>query len=131
MTRLMAVESIGPQTATALVASIGDPHLYDSGRNYAASIGLTPKQHSSGGKERLGHITHHGDSYVRTLLVHGARSYLRTVDTRTDRKSAWARSLKTRRHVNVAAVALAAKHARVAWAILAHGTDYMPVGPRS
>jgi transposase len=127
--RLMAVESIGPQTATALVASIGNPQVYDSGRNYAASIGLTPKQHSSGGKERLGHITHHGDSYVRTLLVHGARSYLRTVDKKTDRKSAWARSLKTRRHVNVAAVALAAKHARVAWAILAHGTDYMPAGP--
>jgi transposase len=127
--RLMEVESIGPQTATALVASIGDPHVYDSGRSYAASIGLTPKQHSSGGKERLGHITHHGDSYVRTLLVHGARSYLRVVDKKNDRKSAWARRLKERAHVNIAAVALAAKHARIAWAILAHGTEYRPAGP--
>lgn len=126
--RLMKVEAIGPQTATALVASIGDPHVYRSGRSYAASLGITPRQHSSGGKARLGQITRHGDRYLRTLLVHGARAYLRVVDTKTDAKSAWARRLKGRRHVNVAAVALAAKHARIAWAILAHGTDYRPAG---
>jgi transposase len=85
-------------------------------------------KHSSGGKDRLGQITRQGDRYLRTLLVHGARAYLRVVDKKTDAKSAWARGLKERRHVNVAAVALAAKHARVAWAILAHGTDYRPVG---
>jgi transposase len=129
--RLMQVEAIGPQTATALVASMGDPHVFSSGRSYAASLGITPRQHSSGGKERLGQITRQGDSYLRTLLVHGARAYLRVVDKKTDAKSAWARRLKERRHVNVAAVALAAKHARVAWAILAHGTEYRPAGPEA
>lgn len=127
--RLMQVEAIGPQTATALIASMGDPHVFDSGRSYAASLGITPRQHSSGGKERLGQITRQGDRYLRTLLVHGARAYLRVVDKKTDAKSAWARQLKKRRHVNVAAVALAAKNARIAWAILAHGTEYRPAGP--
>jgi transposase len=122
--RLMEVEAIGPQTATALVASMGDPHVYKSGRAFAASLGLTPRQHSSGGKERLGGITHRGDRYLRTLLVHGARSYLRVVERKSDAKSVWARGLKERRHPNVAAVALAAKHARIAWAMLARGTEY-------
>ena len=76
-----------------------------------------------------GQITRQGDGYLRTLLVHGARAYLRVVDKKTDAKSEWARRLKQRRHVNVAAVALAAKHARIAWAILAHGTEYRPAGP--
>jgi len=127
--RLMKVEAIGPQTATALVASIGDPHVFKNGRSFAASLGITPRQHSSGGKERLGQITRRGDRYLRTLLVHGARAYLRVVDKKTDAKSAWAKRLKERRHVNVAAVALAAKHARIVWAILAHGTEYRPAGP--
>jgi transposase len=127
--RLMQVEAIGPQTATALVASMGDPHVFANGRSYAASLSITPRQHSSGGKERLGQITRQGDGYLRTLLVHGARAYLRVVDKKADAKSAWVRRLKERRHVNVAAVALAAKHARIAWAILAHGTEYRPAGP--
>src|SRR5450759_354660 len=126
--RLLQVESIGPMTATAIVASMGDPHVFKSARNYAASLGLTPRQHSSGGKSRLGQITKQGDRYLRTLLVHGARAYLRIVDKKTDAKSAWARRLKERRHVNVAAVALAAKHARIAWAMLAKGTEYRPAG---
>jgi transposase len=125
--RLMQVEAIGPQTATALVASMGDPHVFKSGRSYAASLGITPRQNSSGGTDRLGPITRQGDRYVRTLLIHGARAYLRIVDKRTDGKSAWARRLKQRRHVNVVAVALAAKHARIAWAMLAKGTEYRPV----
>jgi transposase len=125
--RLLRVESIGPMTATAIVASMGDPHVFKSARNYAASLGLTPRQHSSGGKSRLGQITKQGDRYLRTLLVHGARAYLRIVDKKTDAKSAWARRLKERRHVNVAAVALAAKHARIAWAMLAKGTEYRSV----
>jgi transposase len=127
--RLMQVEAIGPQTATALVASMGDPHVFKNGRSYAASLGITPRQNSTGGKQRLGQITHQGDRYLRTLLVHGARAYLRVVEKKTDAKSAWARRLKERRHVNVAAVALAAKHARIAWAILAHGTEYRPAAP--
>ena len=77
----------------------------------------------SGGKERLGRITRQGDGYLRTLPVHGAPAALRVIDTKTDAKSAWARRLRDRRHVNVVAVALAAKHARIAWAILVHGTD--------
>jgi transposase len=124
--RLMRVESIGPQTATALVASMGDPHVFKNGRSYAASLGITPRQRSTGGKQRLGQITRQGDRYLRTLLVHGARAYLRVVDKKTDAKSAWARRLKERRHVNVVAVALAAKHARIAWAMLAYGTEYRP-----
>lgn len=127
--RLMRVESIGPMTATAIVASMGDPHAFRSGRTYAASLGLTPRQYSSGGKNRLGQITKQGDSYVRTLLVHGARSHLRTVDRKTDGKSMWARRLKERRHANVAAVALAAKHARIAWALLAKGMEYRVAEP--
>jgi len=129
--RLMQIEAIGPQTATAIVASMGDPHVYKNGRGYAASLGITPRQHSSGGKDRLGQITRRGDRYLRTLLVHGARAYLRVVDKKTDAKSDWAKRLKERRHVNVAAVALAAKHARIAWAILAHGTDYRPAAPEA
>ncbi|HTX52143.1 MAG TPA: IS110 family transposase [Candidatus Baltobacteraceae bacterium] len=129
--RLMRVESIGPQTATALVATVGDPHVFKNGRGFAAWLGITPRQHSSGGTERLGPITRQGDRYLRTLLVHGARSYLRVVDKKTDAKSDWARRLKQRRHMNVAAVALAAKHARIAWAMLAHGTDYRPAGPQT
>ena len=109
--RLMRIEAIGPQTATALVASMGDPHVFKSARGYAASIGITPGQYSSGGKDRLGQITRRGDGYLRTVLVHGARAYLRVIDKKTDAKAAWARRLKERRHVNVAAVALAAKHA--------------------
>ena len=124
--RLMQIESIGAMTATAIVAGMGDPHVFKSARNYAASLGLTPRQDSSGGTIRLGSITKQGDRYLRTLLVHGARSHLRVVDKKTDEKSAWARRLKERRHVNVAAVALAAKHARIAWAILAKGTEYQP-----
>jgi transposase len=126
--RLMRLESIGPQTATALVATVGDPRIFKNGRGFAAWLGITPRQHSSGGKERLGQITRQGDAYLRTLLVHGARAYLRVVNKKTDAKSDWARRLKERRHVNVAAVALAAKHARIAWAILAHGTEYRPAG---
>ena len=129
--RLMRVESIGAQTATALVATVGDPHVFKNGRGFAAWLGITPRQHSSGGKEQLGQITRQGDGYLRTLLVHGARSYLRVVDKKTDAKSDWARRLKERRHVNVAAVALAAKHARIAWALLAHGTEYRPAAPQS
>ena len=86
-----------------------------------------PRQHSSGGIDRLGQITRQGDRYLRTLLVHGARAYLRVVDKKTDGKSVWAQRLKERRHINVVAVALAAKHARIAWAMLAKGTEYLPV----
>jgi transposase len=127
--RLMQIESIGPMTATAIVAGMGNPQVFNSGRSYAASLGLVPQQDSSGGTVRLGPITKRGDRYLRTLLVHGARAYLRVVEKKRDAKGAWARGLKQRRHVNIAAVALAAKHARIAWAMLAKGTEYRPVHP--
>jgi len=103
--RLMQVEAIGPQTATALVASMGDPHVFNSGRSYAASIGITPPTELEWrqGAARTDHAP--GDGYLRTLLVHGARAALRVIDKKTDAKSAWARRRRDRRHVNVAAVA--------------------------
>lgn len=124
--RLMVIDGIGPITATALVASVGDARVFKNGRQFAAWLGLTPRQYSSGGTSRLGRITKRGDRYLRMLLVHGARALLRFVDRKSDPKSAWAKRLKERRHVNVAAVALAAKHARIIWAMLAKGTTYCP-----
>ena len=85
---------------------------------------LTPRQHSTGGKQRLGAMTKHGDVYLRTLLIHGARAVLRTSPKHNDAKSRWAESLRRRRPDNVVAVALAAKTARIIWALLAHDTDY-------
>ncbi len=122
--RLMQINGIGPITATALVASVGDARVFKNGRQFAAWLGLTPRQYSSGGVTRLGRITKRGDRYLRMLLVHGARALLRFVNRKTDAKSTWAKALKERRHVNIAAVALAAKHARIIWAMLARGTAY-------
>jgi transposase len=120
----MALDGIGPITATALVASVGNAQVFKNGRQFAAWLGLTPRQYSSGGTTRLGRITKRGDRYLRMLLVHGARAVLRFVERKNDPKSLWAKGLRARRHVNVAAVALAAKHARIIWALLAKGTTY-------
>jgi transposase len=122
--RLMAVAGIGPLTATALVASVGDAKVFPSGRQLTAWLGLVPRQHSSGGKFRLGAITKRGDAYLRKLLIHGARSVIATLARREDAKSRWAKGIKERRGANVAAVALAAKHARIVWALLAKGEAY-------
>ena len=92
----------------------------------AASFGLTPRQHSSGNKDRLLGITKRGDAHLRTLLIHGARSVISTAKSKDDRLSQWVTDLAERRHPNVAAVALANKTARIAWAMLRHGTDYEP-----
>jgi transposase len=124
--RLMAIEGIGPITSTALVASVGDARVFRNGRQFAAWLGLTPHQRSSGGKISLGQITKRGDRYLRTLLVHGSRALLRYVGRKSDAKSVWAVNVMQRRHVNVAAVALAAKQARIIWAMLAKGTEYRP-----
>jgi transposase len=124
--RLMKIEGVGPVTATALVACVGDAKVFNNGRQFAAWLGLTPRQHSTGGKQRLGAMTKHGDVYLRTLLIHGARAVLRVTPKRCDAKSRWAETLRRRRPDNVAAVALAAKHARIIWAILAHARDYQP-----
>jgi transposase len=124
--RLMKIEGVGPITATAMVASIGNATLFKNGRQLAAWLGLTPRQHSTGGKQRLGAMTKHGDVYLRTLLIHGARAVLRTSAARKDGKSRWVEKLRQRRPENVAAVALAAKHARIIWALLAHNQEYRP-----
>lgn len=122
--RLMAIEGVGPITATALVASVGNAQAFKNGRQFAAWLGLTPRQNSSGGKTRLGAISKRGDVVLRTLLIHGTRSTLRLTAGKEDRKSRWVEALKSRACNNVAAVALAAKHARIIWAMLARGTEY-------
>jgi len=124
--RLMQINGIGPLIASALYALVGDARHYRNGRELAVALGLTPGQHSSGGKEKLLGISKRGDKYVRTLLIHGARSALRTAPGRTDRISRWALALAERSHANVAVTALANKTARIAWAMLRHGTNYEP-----
>jgi transposase len=121
--RLMTVQTIGPFIATALAATVGDPRHFSSGRHFAAWLGLTPKQHSSGGKEKLGGISKRGDGYVRRLLVHGARATVARVRGNQAR-SAWIAGLLARRHFNVATVALANKTARIAWAVMTSAQNY-------
>ena len=122
--RLQQIPGIGPITATALVAAVGDGKSFKRGREMAAWLGLVPAQHSSGGKDRLLGISKRGDSYVRTLLIHGARASQRAAVNKTDPRSTWVNALGMRRHKNVAAVALANKNARIAWAVLAREEDY-------
>jgi len=124
--RLMQVPGVGPVTATALVATVGDARTFRNGRQLAAWLGLVPRQHSSGGTRRLGRITKRGDVYLRTLLIHGARSVLRQITRRTDATSRWVTALQARRGFNKAVVALAAKQARILWALLATGRTYTP-----
>ena len=124
--RLQQLRGVGPMIATALLAAIGDARQFSNGRQLAASLGLTPRQHSSGGKDRLLGISKRGDAYVRALLVHGARAMLRTAQTKEDPLSRWVTRLAARSHPNVACVAMANKTARMAWAMLRHGTNYQP-----
>ncbi len=124
--RLQQLRGVGPMVATALVATVGNAKQYHRGRQMAAAIGLTPRQHSSGGKDRLLGISKRGDVYLRTLLIHGARSVVSQAKHKDDRLSRWVTSIAIRRHPNVAAVALANKTARMAWAMLRNETDYDP-----
>lgn len=118
------IEGVGPITASAIVATIGDAHVFKNGREVSAWLGLTPRQHSSGNNVILGGITKRGDRYVRKLLVHGARSVVNTCDNKTDRKNQWVADKKQRCGYNKATVALANKNARVIWAVLATGECY-------
>jgi len=120
--RLMRLEGIGAVTATA-----GDARRFANGRQFAAWMGLVPREYSSGGKIRRGRIGKRGDAYLRTLLIHGARVVYRHLGEREDKKSRWLRQLAARRGVNKAVVALAAKHARILWALLSRGSDYQPM----
>lgn len=123
--RLEAVPGIGPLTASALAASIGDAKTFDNGRQLAAWLGLVPRQHSSGGKQNLLGMSKRGDAYLRTLLIHGARSVIFRVTQRADTQS-WLYKVTARRNKNVAAVALANKTARIVWALLAHEREFRP-----
>jgi len=122
--RLMQLRGIGPTTASALLASLGAGHDFRNGRQVAAWLGLTPGQHSSGGKARLGSITKAGDAYLRCLLVLGSRAVIANIGDKQDRFSRWVRSLVERRGYWRAAVAIAAKNARMAWATLKYGDDF-------
>jgi transposase len=124
--RLLELRGVGPIIATALVAALGSGQSFRRGRDFAVSLGLTPKQHSSGGKERLLGISKRGDAYLRYLLVHGARAAVRTEPGKTDPLSRWIQALCTRRHTNVVVVALACKTARMAWALTRHNRAYEP-----
>ncbi|MGB1258229.1 MAG: IS110 family transposase [Thiolinea sp.] len=124
--RLVTIPGIGPLTATAIVASIGDGKLFSSGRSFAAWLGLTPRECSSGGKQKLGGISKQGDGYIRRLLIHGARAVVRMKTRKDAPPSPWLDSLLARKHRNAATVALANKNARMAWVILTREENYQP-----
>ena len=117
---LRQVPGIGLLGATALAATLGDGSAWKSGREFSASLGLVPAHSGTGGKARIGHLSKRGDPYLRTLLIHGARSVIQHAKA----KPKWLEQLLTRRPLNVVVVALANKMARTAWALVAHGRDY-------
>jgi len=123
--KLEKVPGIGPITASALVATIGDAKNFENGRQVAAWLGLVPRQHSSGGKANLQGISKRGDSYLRTLLVQGARSVILSAAKKLEATS-WLHKVMERRNTNVAAIALANKNARTVWALLAHDREFRP-----
>jgi len=124
--RIAEIPGIGPLTASALIASIGDARAFRNGRQLAAWLGLVPKQHSSGGKPCLLGISKRGDVYLRSLLTHGARSVIRCAKRKPGYAQSWLGRLLARRHHNVAVCALANHNARVVWALLKHDRRYQP-----
>lgn len=122
--RLLSVPGVGEITATAILASVGDPKQFKNGRQFAAWLGLTPRQYTTGGKIRLGRITKKGDAYLRTLLIHGTRAVLSAIKDKDDKLSRWTQALIERRGYKRAAVALAAKNARILWALMAKNETY-------
>ena len=126
--RLAAIPGIGVLTASATVATAGDGKSFTRGRQLSAWLGIVPKQHSTGGKPTLLGISKRGDSYLRTLYIHGARAVIAQVERHPERADDWLKRLLARRPKNVVVVALANKNARIAWALLAHGCDYQPRG---
>ena len=124
--KLEKVRGVGPLISTAILASVGDAKAFKNGRQFAAWLGLVPRQHSSGGKPRLLGITKRGDKYLRMMLVHGARAVVTQAARRDDPFSRWINTLRQRRGINVTVVAVANKTARVIWAMLAKGEAYRP-----
>jgi transposase len=122
--RLEKIPGLGPLSASALVASVGDAKTFRNGRQFAAWLGLVPRQKSSGGKDQLLGISKRGDTYLRTLLIHGARSVLFSLKRHGEPAAGWLMRVADRRNPNIAAVALANKNARIIWALLAHGREY-------
>ncbi len=122
--RLLSIPGIGPITASALAANAGDASQFRSGRDFAASLGLVPRQYSTGGRANLLGISKRGNKHVRRLLVQGARAVMQHAERRTDALGAWIRQLLQRRHSNVVACALANKLARIAWAVLTKQSCY-------
>jgi len=126
---LATVPGVGIMGASAIAATVADPSLFRSGREFAAWLGMTPRQNSSGGKERLGRTSKRGDKYIRSLLIAGAVAILRHARTRSTKDAAWVRSLLARKPTKVAAVALANKTARIVWAVMARGDGYRAKTP--
>jgi len=122
---LQKIPGIGPLTASAVVATIGDFKEFKNGRELAAFLGVVPRQHSSGGKQNLLGISKRGDGYLRTLLIHGARAVIRFAETKQE-KNAWLVDLIWRRNKNIAAVALANKNIRIIWAMMTRGEAFNP-----
>jgi transposase len=125
--RLLTIPGVGLLSATALVAAIGDIRAFKNGRELAAWLGLVPRQHSTGGKTTLMGISKRGDTYLRTLLIHGGRTVVRVAEKHQDRKNQWVCEVEQRRGKNIAAVAVANKNARIAWALLSKQTTYQKV----
>ncbi len=125
--RIGRIRGVGPKTATAVIAAVGDGKDFDNGRHMAAWLGLVPRQHSSGDRTILMGISKRGDQHLRTLLVHGARAVVRTAAGKSDRFSQWVNELRERRGTNRAIVAVANKNARIIWALLARNEEYRPV----
>ena len=124
--RLVKIPGIGPVTATAVIAAIGNGAAFRKGREFAAWMGVVPREHSTGGKQKLLGISKRGNRYLRTLFVHGARAVLQFREKQSSGLKAWLAQLTSRSHHNVAVVALANKLARMAWAVLATGEAYRP-----
>lgn len=122
--RLLSIPGVGLLSATAIVAAIGDISAFKNGRELAAWLGLVPRQHSTGGKPTLLGISKRGDTYLRTLLIHGGRTVVRVANKHQDKRSAWVMQLEERRGKNISAVAVANKNARVAWALLSNKSTY-------
>ena len=122
--RLEEIAGFGPITASAFVASVGDARSFKNARQVPAWLGMVPRQDGSGGKVTLGRISKRGDVYLRTMLIHGARSVIAQIERKPDKADEWLKKLLARRNKNIAAVALAAKNARIAWALLAHERGY-------